>query len=285
MKPTLSVLLALAIAAVLGVGYWQFARQPPPAGPAAADLADAASAAPGEASAVSQTGDNGDAAPPTYPIAAASAAAAEPASASPPAAEPDLAASIEGLFGREAVLALFVTDALVTRTVATIDNLGRGLAPARLWPVVQPEGRFTVQAGTEPGGGEIIAASNHARYARHLALLERADPARVAALYKAHYPQFQRAYAELGFPRRYFNDRLVQVIDLLLATPEPAGAVRVDLPEVQGPTQPVRPWVLYEFSEPALRPLRVGQKILLRLSPTQRGAAKAWLAALRSQIT
>lgn len=275
MKPVTSVLLALVVAAALGLWFWQRGSQPPePEAGTEAPLAVAPPAPP--SAAASGTGDD---APPQFPIAAASAPEVAP-SAVP--AEPDLGEALAALLGRETLLSLVITDGFVNRTVATVDNLGRSLAPARMRPLVQPEGRFTVQA-TE--GGDVIAAANHARYERHVGLLSRLDPARAAALYKADYARFQRAYEELGFPRRYFNDRLVQVIDLLLATPEPTGAVRVDLPEVQGPTQPVRPWVLYEFSEPELRPLRVGQKILLRMSAAQRAAVKAWLSAFRAQVT
>ena len=38
-------------------------------------------------------------------------------------------------------------------------------------------------------------------------------------MYKQYYPLFQQAYVDLGYPEGYFNDRLVEVIDHLLATP------------------------------------------------------------------
>ena len=49
----------------------------------------------------------------------------------------------------------------------------------------------------------------------------RSEPSQAAALYRRLYPLFQQAYAELGYPTGHFNDRLVEVVDHLLAAPEP----------------------------------------------------------------
>ena len=53
--------------------------------------------------------------------------------------------------------------------------------------------------------------------------MESVDTGRLAALYVRFYPLFQQAYRDLGYPNGYFNDRLVEVIDHLLVTPEIAG--------------------------------------------------------------
>jgi hypothetical protein len=98
------------------------------------------------------------------------------------------------------------------------------------------------------------------------------------------YPSLQRAYEELGYPKRYFNDRFVDVIDLLLATPEPISAPKVHLPTVNGPVQPQRPWVLYEFDDPQLEGLAAGQKMLLRMGLRNERRVKVRLAELRNLI-
>jgi len=95
------------------------------------------------------------------------------------------------------------------------------------------------------------------------------------------YPQLQTAYEELGYPRRYFNDRLVEVLDQLIATPDIDAAPKVRLPVINGPVQPQRPWVLYEFADPALQSLSAGQRILLRTGPVNERRLKARLAELR----
>jgi len=99
------------------------------------------------------------------------------------------------------------------------------------------------------------------------------------------YPQLQRSYEELGYPGRYFNDRVVEVIDHLLATPEPApGAPLVQLTEVKGSVPSTQPWLRYEFADPQLQSLSSGQRMLLRVGPQHRQVLKAKLAELRRQI-
>lgn len=72
------------------------------------------------------------------------------------------------------------------------------------------------------------------------------------AVYVHFYPPFQQQYEEVGYPDKYFNDRLVQVIDHLLAAPE-----------VQAPVLLTQPKVMSQFADPKLEGL--SQKILVRM--------------------
>ena len=188
---------------------------------------------------------------------------------------------IAQLLGAKAVKTQLLIENFVRRVVATVDNLPRSLAPPKMWPIRPTPGRFTVEHGS---GGSSIGATNAARYAPFVALVEAVDSARAVALYRELYPLFQRAYEELGYPGKYFNDRLVAVIDLLLATPEPPGPLQVELPEIRGPIKPTHPWLLYRFSDPALEGLSSGQKILLRVGPENEKRLKSKLAELRKLI-
>jgi hypothetical protein len=85
---------------------------------------------------------------------------------------------------------------------------------------------------------------------------------------------FQQSYQNLGYPNGYFNDRLVEVIDVMLATPDP-----------KGPIQLVRPNVMYTFADPALEARPAGQKLLIRMGPENAQAIKAKLKELRTIIT
>ncbi len=188
---------------------------------------------------------------------------------------------IAELLGEHAVKTFIRLDNFVRRVVATVDNLSRSLAPPRMWPIRPTPGKFTVESA---GGEKAIGAKNAARYAPFVALVESVDTGRAVALYRLLYPLFQRAYETLGYPGKYFNDRLIAVIDLLLETPEPSGPLRVELPEVQGPHKPARPWVLYRFSDPDLEKLPSGQKILLRVGRENEKRLKAKLAEVRKRI-
>jgi hypothetical protein len=130
----------------------------------------------------------------------------------------------------------------------------------------------------------VIASANYPRYARHVAALEAVDTAAAAQAYRRLYPVLQQAYEDIGYPGKYFNDRLVAVIDLLLATPEPPGALRLRLPEFGADLKPERPWVLYEFEDPALQQLSAGQRILLRMGPDNLRRVKAKLREIRAEV-
>ncbi|OFZ90354.1 MAG: hypothetical protein A2V78_01030 [Betaproteobacteria bacterium RBG_16_64_18] len=188
---------------------------------------------------------------------------------------------ITELLGAKTVKNYIRIDNFVRRVAATVDNLSRSLAPPRMWPVRPTPGRFTVEVADN---GKVIGAKNAARYAPFVALVESVDSARAVALYQLLYPLFQRAYEHLGYPGKHFNDRLVAVIDLLLETPEPPGPLKVDLPEIEGPLKPTRPWVLYRFSDPDLEGLSSGQKILLRVGRESEKRLKAKLAEIRKLI-
>lgn len=221
----------------------------------------------------------------------APAASAEPAIKHPietPIASESAAATLDvddilaGVFGRMTVGAMFQTGDFAHRFVATVDNLGRSHAPARLWPVNPALGQFMV---AKQGEHEVISADNGERYTTYVLLAETVDLRRWIDAYVRLYPSLQRAYEELGFPHRYFNDRLVEVIDLLLATPQPSDPIAVHLPPINGPIQPARPWVLYEFDDPAFQQLASGQRILLRMGPLNERRAKAKLAEIRHLLT
>ena len=194
----------------------------------------------------------------------------------------DPAAGVVELYGKQTAQSLFRLDDLPRRIVATADNLGRAQAPGNLWPVNPVGGRFQVDG---PGDSGTVAAANATRYTAYVHLLDRVDLARAVMMYRQFYPLLQKAYEDIGYPQGYFNDRLVAVIDLLLATPEPAGAVAVHLPPLDASVQPSRPWVLYEFDDPQLQALSSGQKILLRLSTEDRKRIKARLTELRARVT
>jgi len=268
-------LLAL-LAAVAGGGayWWQQSRLkvPPSAGAPAP-------AAPTEAPVA------GAPAEPAirYPIEAAEPAPATPAKVAvlpqPGKADAYVTDALIDLLGRKAVLTHLNVDNFVTRVVATVDNLDRNHAPSLRWPVNPAPKRFVVDASG------LIGADNAARYAALVQWIESIDVAQTAALYVRMYPLFQSAYEEQGYPRKYFNDRLVAVIDHLLQTPALGAPAKVKLTEVKGPVESTTPWTRYEFDDPALEARSAGQKMLLRVGDANAQRLKAKLGELRRQIT
>jgi hypothetical protein len=231
-------------------------------------------------------------APPQPPASAPSAPAirnpvdtslAEAASA-PAASDPQSMwrLGLEALLGHSAVVRFIQTDDFSRRVVVTVDNLGRAYAPPRLWPVNPTPGRFSVS-----GDGELrtIAPENAGRYTPLVTMLTAVDARQAAALYVRMYPQLQKAYEELGYPGHYFNDRVVEVIDHLLATPEPRPpGPLMQLTEVKGSVPSTQPWLRYEFADTDLQSLSAGQRIMLRVGPAHRQALKAKLAEIRKLL-
>ena len=152
----------------------------------------------------------------------------------------------------------------------TIDNLPRKKAPQRLSPVKPIPGKFLV-AGA--GDAAYLAQDNAGRYEPFLRVMESVDTGKLVALYVRFYPLFQQAYRELGYPKGYFNDRLVEVIDHLLVTPE-----------ISGPIKLAEPWIMYEFADPALEARSAGQKALIRMGPANAQRVKAKLREFRRQV-
>ncbi|HQR76574.1 MAG TPA: DUF3014 domain-containing protein [Burkholderiaceae bacterium] len=218
-----------------------------------------------------------------YPVEPLQTESAEK-SALPPLSDSDAqvrTALLEWL-GKDSVAKFLQLDNFVRHVVATADNLGRSHAAPRLWPVSPMPGRFTVQ---QAGDGTEATAGNAERYAAFLAFVEAIDTKRALALYVRWYPWFQQAYEELGYPGRYFNDRLIEVIDLMIATPIPSAPIQLRLTEVKGPIASTHPWLRYEFADPALEALPAGQKIMLRVGPANQRRLKAKLSEVRTLLT
>ncbi|MEP7298631.1 MAG: DUF3014 domain-containing protein, partial [Burkholderiales bacterium] len=271
MKKELWLAALLFVLVMLGGAYlWvgkpvQTLPQPVPAAPASAAIAPLESASP------------------------ASTVSAEPVTLHPIDPPPetkamgpaDIPQALVELMGQKAVTSFFQTDDFARRFVATIDNLGREHAAPILWPINPTQGRFTVE-GSE--GAAVIAADNSMRYTPFVLLVETVDIGRAVDLYVRAYPMLQQAYQDLGYPKRYFNDRFIEVIDQLLSTPDAAYPVKVTLTEVKGPIPSERPWVRYQFADPEFESLSAGQKVLLRVGPVNERRLKAKLLEIRQQL-
>jgi hypothetical protein len=196
--------------------------------------------------------------------------------------DPRMLEEFNTLLGRKKVQQFLLMDSFVRRVVATIDNLGREHAAPSMWPVHPTPGRFTTLRRAE---GEIINPDNGQRYSTLIQFIETVDSRQAVQLYAALYPLFQQAYVELGYPKAYFNDRLIAVIDLLLSTPVHEQPLLVELVEVKGPIASERPWTRYEFADDDLQSLAAGQKMLLRTGPANHRRLRAKLLEIRGLLT
>jgi len=179
--------------------------------------------------------------------------------------------SLTGLLGKAAVAKFLVPHEIVRDVVVTVDNLPRRKVAAELRPVQPTAGDTAVDT---QAGQTILSDQNYARYAPVMQVVSAMDPKALAAIYFRLYPLFQQAYENLGYPGKYFNDRMVLAIDSLLATPD-----------VPGPIYLVRPKVFYQFADPKLEALPAGQKLLIRMGPQNASVIKEKLQQFRAVIT
>lgn len=182
-----------------------------------------------------------------------------------------LLGALTGLFGQAAVQEFFDVRELARRFVVTVDSLPRKQLPMRYRLFKPVAGQFLA---TGEGENYLSNPDNYRRYKSYVLLADAVDAQQLVAVYTRFYPLFQEEYVNLGYPKGYFNDRLVEAIDDLLAAPEISGSIKL-----------VRPKVMYLYADPALEELSSGQKIMLRMGPENAIRIKARLRELRQALT
>jgi len=244
----------VAAAVAAGGWYWYSGRvhpaaEPPPVRPAAPQ--PAASAAP-EIS---------------HPLSTEGSPTALPALND---SDPVVHDSLVGVFGRDTIERFLVPQNIVRHIVVTVDNLPRHKVNVELRPV-KPTAGQAVTAGR----GEVttLGEANFVRYAPLARVVQGTDVKTLAVVYERLYPLFQQAYEDLGYPGKYFNDRLVEVIDHLLQTPE-----------VPAPIPVLQPKVFWEYADSSLENRSAGQKLLIRMGPQNARIIKAKLRDFRAEI-
>ena len=261
--PWLSLLvLALAAAAALVyyVSHREQAQQPPAPPPAAAAQATPPSTG---ASAIN------------HPIEDARATAPASLDQKPlPAlmvSDTTMQNALADLFGSATLGKIFYEDSIVHRFVATIDNLPRKTLPLRYMPVKPVAGTFAVT-----GRDDALATGpdNAARYAPYVGIADAIDAKALVGVYVHFYPLLQQDYRALGYPNGYFNDRLVQAIDDLLAAPDAPATSAL-----------IQPKVLYQYADPELESRSAGQKMMMRMGNENEAKIKAKLREIRNEIT
>jgi len=182
----------------------------------------------------------------------------------------DVVGGLIELFGQQAVMQHLVPERIVRNVVVTIDNVPRQQMTLNQRPI-KPTPGVLVTAGADDS--LVLAAENYARYDTFVTVARSVDAKTLVALYRGLQPLFQQSYEELGHPNASFNDRLVEVIEHLLATPNVPGEIRL-----------VQPSVYYKFADERLEKLSAGQKLLIRMGPTNAAAIKAKLRDIQAEL-
>ena len=198
--------------------------------------------------------------------------------------DPVVLATLGGLIGEAAVAQYLVSDNVISRIVATADTMGSKQIPGVVQVVQGPESPFEANVDYEPETlirnqqGDVIPQFvidpiNYGRYTPYVELLEAMDSALLVETYRSQYPLFQQAYRQMGYANGDFNDRLIVIIDELLATPV-----------ANEPINLVKPEAFFLFTDPGLESLSAGQKILLRMGSANAARVKLKLSEIRDAL-
>jgi hypothetical protein len=179
--------------------------------------------------------------------------------------------TLADLFGPASLGKVFYEDAIIHRFVTTVDNLPRKSVPSRNLPVKPIAGPLATSTKDD---NVSISADNASRYAPYVQMAEAIDAKNLVSAYVHFYPLIQQDYRDLGYPKGYFNDRLIEAIDDLLAAPDS-----------KDPPQLVQPKVLYQYADPELEARSAGQKIMIRMGNENAAKVKAKLQEIRRELT
>ncbi len=202
-----------------------------------------------------------------HPVPSSGAGASQPLPALNDS-DPAIGSALTGLSG--ALTKFLIPQSLIRHVVATVDNLPRKKVAVELRPIQPTSGTIAV-AGTP--GHLTLDPSNFQRYAPFVDLVKSIDAKQLVSVYFRFYPLFQQAYEDLGYPTEYFNDRVIEVIDHLLETPD-----------VQGPIELVQPNVMYLYADPKLEALSAGQKTLIRMGSANAQVIEGKLREIRQLL-
>ncbi len=192
--------------------------------------------------------------------------------------------ALSGLAGEASVLRFLVSDNVVSRFVASVDALTSRQVPGQIMVVQDLEGEFVATANEQPdtvirnSEGDpipqyVLNPANYQRYDPQVEMFEVLDTQELVTLYREYAPLSQQAYVELGYPDGDFDARLIEVIDVLLSTPE-----------IREPPRLIKPEAFYLFSDPDLEALQAGQKTLVRMGPMNAQRVKAKLRKIRAAL-
>lgn len=174
------------------------------------------------------------------------------------------------LFGKSKLESLIHVNGLIRRFVLNVENAtGPHPAPADATLFIPAKGTFRI---TGQGEDQTLSPQNYKRYLPYVSLLDQINSKKLVTIYVHFYPLFQAAYHDLS-PRGYFNDRLIEVIDDLLKSPEAKAPIKLTLNNLY-----------YKFADPKLEAASTGQKILIRIGSANAKVVKAKLKDVRDLL-
>jgi len=166
----------------------------------------------------------------------------------------ELVRKLAGELSSHPKLAMWLmSEELIRKFVAAVDNVANGQSPGPQIDFFQPEGRFKV---IDELGEYFIDPKSYERYDLAAEVFASLDPKGCVILYKQLTPAIQEAYKDLGYPNADFNDTLKKAIMELLKVPVVKENIKLE-----------KKVVTYMMVDSDLEALSFAQKHLLRMGP------------------
>ena len=178
--------------------------------------------------------------------------------------------ALASLIGKESVMKIFRVEQIIHNIVVTIDNLPNQSLPVNATPITSVPGNLVASV---TDGEMSLSPTNAARYTSYVHLAGVVSTEKFVALYLRLYPLFQKSYEQLGYPNKYFNDRVIDVIDNLLAAPD-----------IKEPVKLLQPKIVYVYADPDLEGRSIGQRTLMRLGSENEAKVKTKLQEIRQEL-
>lgn len=146
-----------------------------------------------------------------------------------------------------------MTEDIIRKFTAAVDNIANGLSPIPQIDFFTPGGEFEV---TKRNGNYRIDSKSFRRYDSVADAFLSLNTEGCAKLYRQAKPLIQKAYMELGYPTKDFDETLLRAMVELLKVPIVEGDMVVQ-----------KGVVTYIYADSRLEKLSEAQKHLLRMGP------------------
>jgi hypothetical protein len=177
---------------------------------------------------------------------------------------------VAGLSSHPTLASWLVTEDLVRRFVAAVDNVADGETPRSHVAFLGPREGFRSE---ERDGSHFIDPRSYRRYDLVTEVFVSLDTAGTIELYRKLKPLIQRAYQDLGYPKRNFDGTLERALRVLLETPRVEGEIELE-PAVRS----------FHFTDSRLEGLLPVQKQLLRFGPRNLDRVQSKLEVLQLEL-
>lgn len=157
------------------------------------------------------------------------------------------------LSSRPEIMQWLLTQDLIRRFTAAVDNIANGQTPRRHIGFFKPREAFKA---LENGDTAILDPAGYERYNQVAEVFASLDAPGFIKLYKQMKNAVQEAYQDLGYPNKDFTPTFLRAIDELLSVPVIEKDIVLE-----------EKLMSYSLADPVLEGLSDAQKHLLRMGP------------------